>query len=104
MRKYVIMSLALMMMSFVFLSVQAKEGSTLTGLINVNTATPQQLMLLPGVGAAKAEALIEARTSKPFAANEDLLAVKGIGEKILANWNGLVVFEGNTTLKESVAQ
>lgn len=79
-------------------SVMAK--GPLTGVININTAQPAQLMLLPGIGEAKAQTIVAARSQKPFATKEDLLAVKGIGEKTLANWEGLIVFQGETTLKE----
>jgi serine/threonine protein kinase len=48
--------------------------------INVNAATEEELTTLPGVSAAIARRLIEAR---PLSAMADLLKVKGIGEKTL---------------------
>jgi competence protein ComEA len=48
--------------------------------INPNTASRDQLMMLPGVGEVTANRIIEAR---PFAKAEDLLNVEGIGPKTL---------------------
>ncbi len=51
------------------------------GLININTATKDELMLLENIGEKTAEAIIEHRTSKPFKKPSDLCNVYGIGEK-----------------------
>ena len=56
-----------------------------TMLVNINTATSEELQGLPGVGEATAEAIIEERTANgPFATIEDLMRVSGIGEKKFA--------------------
>ena len=50
--------------------------------INVNTATPAQLELLPGIGPALASRIIESRRSQgPFRRLDDLQRVRGIGPK-----------------------
>ena len=50
--------------------------------LNINTATAGQLQLLPRVGPALAARIIEFRTANgPFKAPEELMRVKGIGEK-----------------------
>ena len=50
--------------------------------VNLNTATTEQLETLPGVGPAMAKRIIEHRTkSGKFTKIEDLLNIKGIGEK-----------------------
>ena len=52
--------------------------------ININTATKEQLMLLPGIGEEYAERIILYREDNgPFASPDDLLHVKGIGKKTL---------------------
>lgn len=51
------------------------------GLININTARKEDLMLLPGIGNLKADAIIEYRKSTPFKSIKDVLKVDGISEK-----------------------
>src|SRR5688572_26981478 len=51
-------------------------------LINLNTATQAQLESLPGLGAKVAERILEYRQKNgAFKKVEDLMNVKGIGEK-----------------------
>ena len=51
-------------------------------VININTATAEELEELPGVGTATAAAIIEEREAGgPFTAPEDIMRVSGIGEK-----------------------
>src|SRR5512146_651213 len=56
--------------------------ATASALINLNTATAEQLDALPGVGPKIAGRIIEYRQKNgPFKKVEDLMNVKGIGEK-----------------------
>jgi competence protein ComEA len=51
-------------------------------VVNLNTATQAQLETLPGVGPRAAERILEYRQKAgPFKKVEDLMNVKGIGEK-----------------------
>lgn len=53
-------------------------------LINVNTATAEELMMLNGIGEVKAQAIIDYREEHGRFSNVDeLINVKGIGEKTL---------------------
>ena len=49
--------------------------------INLNTATKDELMSLPGIGESKAEAIMEYRKNNKFNSVEDIKNVKGIGNK-----------------------
>jgi len=51
--------------------------------VNINTATAKELTELPGIGTAKATAIVSYReTNGPFSSPDDLKKVKGIGDKI----------------------
>ncbi|MFR5091819.1 MAG: helix-hairpin-helix domain-containing protein [Adlercreutzia equolifaciens] len=55
------------------------------GLVNINTATAEELETLKGVGAATAEKIIADREANgPFKSIDDLTRVSGIGEKKLS--------------------
>jgi competence protein ComEA len=52
------------------------------GAININTATKDELVGLPGIGPAKAQAIVDYRKAHgPFKTVEELKDVKGIGAK-----------------------
>jgi competence protein ComEA len=60
----------------------AKTVATASAPVNLNTANQAQLESLPGVGAKAAQRILEYRQKNgSFKKIEDLMNVKGIGEK-----------------------
>ena len=79
----------------------ASKKTVLSGKININTASMEQLEMLPRIGSKTAQSIIEYRTQNgPFKKIEDITNVKGIGEKTLEELKGYIILEGNTTLKK----
>ena len=52
-----------------------------SGLININTASADELKTLSGIGDVTAEKIIEYRSSTAFKSKEDIMSVDGIGSK-----------------------
>lgn len=67
-----------------------QSGSAAPGLINVNTASKEQLESLPGIGPKLAREIINYRTLTRFKSVADLDNVPGIGAKRLEAIRGLV--------------
>ena len=71
----------------------------LTGKLNLNTATEDQLMVLPSVGPAKAERIVTWRKKNGgFKRTADLRRVKGFGYKTFKKLEPYLDIKGDTTL------
>jgi competence protein ComEA len=62
----------------------AAGKATPAAKVNINTATVEQLTTLPGIGPKLAARVVEYRQKTPFRSTQELMNVKGIGEKNFA--------------------
>jgi competence protein ComEA len=79
-------------------SLAENTSPRLVGTVNINTATPEQLELLPGIGESRANAVVAIRKQRGgFKSVDELTEVKGIGEVALERLRPFVRTEGKTT-------
>ncbi|KKO49280.1 competence protein ComEA [Arsukibacterium sp. MJ3] len=81
----------------------AKPGATLDKAtvnarqqqkLNINKASAEQLEAVPGIGKAKAEAIVSyVQTNGPIKSQQQLTEVKGIGDKLAAKVAQYLTFE-----------
>ena len=66
---------------------------TAPSIININTATVEDIQVLPGIGPLLAQRIVEYREENgPFETNGELMNVSGIGEKKLEEiWDYITV-------------
>lgn len=76
------------------------EAAEESGVVNLNSATEEELMLLPGVGPSKATRIVEWRKKHgKFKKVEDLTKVKGFGYKTFKKLKPHLAVSGATTYK-----
>lgn len=98
MKKLILVLLTLISMTASLAMGANAATQAVSGVVNVNTATVEQLQLIPGIGLAKALAIVEERKAQPFDNAQDLIEVKGIGDKVLSQISPYVTTKGETTL------
>ena len=81
----------------------ASETEPAKKVVNVNTASATELTRLPRVGDKLADRIVAHRQQHgAFRRAEDLMEVKGIGEKMFQGLKPYVAVSGPTTLAEKV--
>ncbi len=101
MKKRIALSLVAVVLLTVSLANADEENS---GVVNINTASAEQLQLLPRVGPALADRIIEFREANgSYRTVDEIVAVKGIGEKSFEKLEPFIVTSGATTLTEKVS-
>lgn len=78
----------------------ASARAALAGVVNINTASAEELQLLPGVGRARADAILTTRKERGgFKSIDELVEVKGIGSSMLERLRPHVTLKGKTTAR-----
>ena len=75
------------------------QGKDLDGVVNLNTADPERLELLPGIGPAKVRAVMVYRQKHPFRTVDELVRIKGIGRKMVRRLRVHLAVSGPTTAR-----
>lgn len=66
-------------------------GSAAAGLVNINTASKEELMILPGIGESKASNIVAYRENNgSFKKIEDIKNISGIGEATFEKLKALI--------------
>jgi competence protein ComEA len=72
--------------------------------VNINQAASPELARLPRVGTKLADRIVAHRTQHgPFRRAEDIMEVKGVGEKFFTTLKPYLTVSGPTTLAEKVS-
>jgi competence protein ComEA len=91
---------------FVSLSLRADASNATAAVgnrVNINQASAEQISYLPRIGAKVAARVVDYRkTHGQFARAEDLMEVKGIGEKLFLTLKPYIAVSGPTTLAAKV--
>ena len=98
MRKLTTLSLVMLVALIMAGSQLARAAVPFSGTVNINTASLEQLVELPGIGPAKAQAIVEYRTNVPFKTVDEIKMVKGIGDKMFAKLAPHLTVNGETKL------
>src|SRR5262247_3235559 len=72
-------------------------GKAVEGVVNLNTAAPEVLALLPGIGPAKVQSILAYRRRRPFRTVDELVRIKGIGRKMVRRLRVHLAVGGPTT-------
>ena len=77
-----VLALAMAALSVAPATASGASSAAPASMVNINSAGVDELVTLPGIGKAYAERIVEYRQKNgPFKKVEDILNVRGIGEK-----------------------
>ena len=67
------------------------------GVVNINTASVEELCQLPGVNPSLAERIVEWRREHPFKRVDEIMFISGIGERTYHKLRKYLVVSGEST-------
>ena len=101
MRSTLVLAAALVGLAFAGPAMAASKSAPprVSGVVNLNTATPEQLKMLPGVKDQAGAEIIAHRTKQPFTRPEELVRVKGFSKKRYERVKPFIAIHGDTTIR-----
>jgi competence ComEA-like helix-hairpin-helix protein len=95
-------SLLLLGMLALFSREARSEEGRLEGVVNLNTASAEELGLIPGVGPARVRNILAYRKAHAFRSVDELARIKGIGRKTVRKWRLHLAVTGPSTAQRVV--
>jgi competence protein ComEA len=72
------------------LPARSAKVSTSSQAVDLNRASEEDLMRLPGIGRRRAQLIVERRSKRPFKSAQELAGIKGIGPKLFKKLRAMV--------------
>jgi len=94
--------LLLAMLALFSETARAETPTKLEGVVNLNTASPEELGLIPGIGPARVRNILAYRKAHPFRTVDELARIKGIGRKTVRKWRLNLAVGGPSTAQRVV--
>jgi competence ComEA-like helix-hairpin-helix protein len=95
-------SLLLLGMLALLTSEARADKPNLEGVVNLNTASPEELRLIPGVGPSRVRNILAYRKAHPFRTVDELARIRGIGRKTVRQWRQHLAVGGPSTAQRVV--
>lgn len=76
-----------------------KTGKLLDGVVNLNTAPPALLLMLPGVGPGRVRDIVSYRSRRPFRTVDELVRIRGIGRQLVRDLRPHLAVAGPSTAR-----
>lgn len=86
-----------------FPNVSQSGKAAIEGVVNLNTASAEELQLLAGIGPARVRDIFVYRARHPFRTVEELARIKGIGPKTVRRLRANLTVSGPTTVQKVTA-
>jgi comEA protein len=97
-RRLLLASLAVLIILSGGVASASSGDASLAGVVNLNTASIEELKLLPGVGEARAAAIVTMRNELGgFTSVDELMEVRGVGPNMMKRLRPHITLEGETT-------